>query len=138
MGMAGVPVRALALIVEDDAAIAMLLREILVTEGLEVAELDDGALAASGVRALRPDVVLLDIGLPNVHGLDILEELKRDPDTAHVPVVIVTAWWSADLSGRARAMGAQSVIAKPFELAEVRRAVELALAPEPTHSELAL
>ncbi len=134
--MAGVPVRALALIVEDDAPIARLLREILVMESLEVAEVDDGALAASAVRALRPDVVLLDIGLPNVHGLDVLDELKRDPQTAHVPVAVVTAWWSADLSGRARAMGAQSVIAKPFELAEVREAVAAALAPEsaPTHA----
>jgi two-component system phosphate regulon response regulator PhoB len=129
--MAGVPERALALIVEDEPQIARLLREILVMQGHEVAEVDDGALAASAVRALRPDVVLLDIGLPNVHGLDVLEEVKGNPDTAHVPVIVVTAWWSADLSGRARAMGAQSVIAKPFELDAVREAVGAALAGEP-------
>jgi two-component system phosphate regulon response regulator PhoB len=129
--MAGVPERALALIVEDEPQIARLLREILVMQGHEVAEVDDGALAASAVRALRPDVVLLDIGLPNVHGLDVLEEVKGNPDTAHVPVIVVTAWWSADLSGRARAMGAQSVIAKPFELEAVREAVGAALAGEP-------
>ena len=113
---------------EDDPQIARLLREILVTQNHEVAEVDDGALAASAVRALRPDVVLLDIGLPNVHGLDVLDDLKAGPDTAHIPVIVVTAWWSADLSGRARAMGASSVIAKPFDIDAVREAVMAALA----------
>ena len=140
--MAGVPISALALVVEDDPQIAQLLREILVMQGHEVAEVDDGALAASAVRALRPDVVLLDIGLPNVHGLDVLDDLKAGPDTAHIPVIVVTAWWSADLSGRARAMGAQAVIAKPFDIEAVRVAVTAALAGEPaerpaTESELA-
>ena len=126
--MAGVPERALALVIEDEPHIARLLREILESQGHAVTEIEDGALAASAVRALRPDVVLLDIGLPNVHGLDVLEDVKGDPDTAHVPVIVVTAWWSADLSGRARAMGATAVIAKPFEIEEVRRAVDAALA----------
>ena len=132
--MAGVPERASALIIEDDPQIARLLREILGMQHYDVAEVDDGALAASAVRALRPDVVLLDIGLPNVHGLDVLAELKRDPDTAHVPLVVVTAWWSAELASRARAMGAASVIAKPFELAEVREAVEAARTGEPAEA----
>ena len=124
--MAGVPDRASALIVEDDPQIALLLREILVTAGHDVAEVDDGAMAGSAIRALRPDVVLLDIGLPNVHGLEVLEQLKRDPDTAHIPVVVVTAWWSDELAARARATGAASVVAKPFDLATVRQAVEAA------------
>ena len=127
--MAGVPeTRASALIVEDDPQIARLLREILVMSGHEVAEVDDGAMAGSAVRALRPDVVLLDIGLPNVHGLDVLEELKGNHDTAHVAVIVVTAWWSAELASRARAMGAASVIAKPFDIATVRDAVTAARA----------
>ncbi len=120
----------MALVVEDDPQIARLLREILELQNHEVTEVDDGALAASTVRTLRPDVVLLDIGLPNVHGLDVLAELKADPETVHIPVIVVTAWWSADLSGRARAIGAQSVIAKPFDIQEVRQAVGAALAGE--------
>ena len=124
--MAGVPEHASALIVEDDPQIARLLREILVMSGHDVAEVDDGALAASAVRALRPDVVLLDIGLPNVHGLDVLEDLKGNHDTAHIPVIVVTAWWSDELASRARAMGASTVIAKPFDIAAVQEAVEVA------------
>ena len=129
--MAGVPERALALVVEDDPQIARLLREILAMQHYDVAEVDDGALAASAVRALHPDVVLLDIGLPNVHGLDVLDELKAGPDTARVPVIVITAWWSTDLSARARAMGAASVVAKPFDLADVLDAVEAAGTGEP-------
>lgn len=129
--MAGVPDRASALIVEDDPQVARLLREIMTMDGYEIAEVDDGALAASAVRALRPDVTLLDIGLPNVHGLGVLEELRSDPGTAGMPVVVVTAWWSDDLAARARGMGAAAVIAKPFELGSVRAAVAAALAAEP-------
>ena len=129
--MAGVPERASALIVEDDPQIARLLREILVMSGHDVAEVDDGALAASAVRALRPDVVLLDIGLPNVHGLDVLEDIKGSHETAHVPVVVVTAWWSDELAARARAMGASSVVAKPFDIAAVQAAVDAARTAEP-------
>lgn len=129
--MAGVPARASALIVEDDPQIARLLREILTMHGHDVAEVGDGALAASAVRALRPDVVLLDIGLPNVHGLEVLEELKRDPETAALPVIVVTAWWSAELASRARAMGASEVIAKPFDVAAIGASVAAARAGEP-------
>ena len=129
--MAGVPARGCALIVEDDPQISWLLREVLTPHGYDVAEVDDGALATSAVRALRPCVVLLDIGLPNVHGLEVLDELKRDPDTAHIPVVVVTAWWSSELDARARAMGAASVLAKPFELAEVEAAVAATRCGEP-------
>lgn len=128
--MAGVPERerASALVVEDDPHVARLLREVLSMDGHHVAAIEDGALAASAVRALRPEVVLLDIGLPNVHGLEILDELKRDPDTAGIPVIIVTAWWTAELARRARGMGAASVLAKPFDIAQVRRAVVAARA----------
>lgn len=129
--MAGVPRRASALIIEDDPQIARLLREILTLDGYEIAEIADGAMAAPAVRALRPDVALLDIGLPNVHGLDVLGEMRGDPATAGIPIVVVTAWWNEELDRRARGMGAASVIAKPFDIVAVRAAVAAALAGEP-------
>lgn len=132
--MAGVPERECALIVEDDPQISLLLREVLTSNGYDVAQVDDGALAAGAVRALRPAVVLLDIGLPNVHGLEVLEELKRDLDTAHVPIILVTAWWTADLASRARAMGAACMLAKPFELAQVEAAVLATRSGEPARA----
>jgi DNA-binding response OmpR family regulator len=130
--MAGVPTRVRALIVEDDPHIARLLREIVAAPGEEVAEVADGALAVAAVRALRPEVVLLDIGLPNVDGLEVLDELKGDPDTAHVPVIVVTAWWSTELERRARTLGAAAVMAKPFDIARVRAAVAAVASGSPT------
>ena len=124
--MAGVPKRVRVLIVEDDAHIARLLREIVAEPGEEVAEVADGALAVAAARALQPEVVLLDVGLPNVGGLELLDELKGDPDTAHVPVIVITAWWTTELEQRARTLGAAGVLAKPFDIPAVQAAVAAA------------
>ncbi len=126
--MAGVPT---ALVVEDDPQISRLLREILRMEGYEVSEVEDGALAASAVRALMPDVVLLDIGLPGVHGFDVLDDIKNDVDVSHIPVVVVSAWYTPDLDGRARALGAAAVVGKPFDNARIVSAVAAVRAGEP-------
>jgi two-component system, cell cycle response regulator DivK len=130
--MAGVPSeRVRALVIEDDPHVAQLLREILTGHGHDVAQVEDGALAASAVRALRPDVVVLDLGLPAVHGFDVLDDIKGDPDVAHIPVVVVTAWYTPNLEGRARAIGAAAVIGKPFDVRRITESVDAALAGEP-------
>lgn len=132
--MAGAPERPTALIVEDDEQIALLLRRILDVDGFEVAEVADGTLAVPAVRALRPDVLLLDIGLPGIHGLDVLAEIKSDPDIAHVPVVVVTAWWTTELQARALALGAAAAVAKPFDIARIRAAVGVARGGNPART----
>jgi DNA-binding response OmpR family regulator len=102
------------LVVDDDPDIRLLFRLELSAEGHRVGEAADGAEALAAIAAEVPDLVLLDIMMPNVDGWQVLREL--DPETGP-PVVVVTALASAD--GRhveeLLELGALDVIAKPFE-----------------------
>ncbi|HEU4438680.1 MAG TPA: sigma-54 dependent transcriptional regulator [Methylomirabilota bacterium] len=114
------------LVVDDETAIRSLLGAILQNKGYEVATAEDGAAALQQVARERPDVILLDLSMPRLSGLEALPEIKRlDPD---VPVIICTA--HADLATAVQAMklGAYDYLTKPFDVEllalTVSRAVE--------------
>ncbi len=105
------------LLVEDDERISEPLVRVLVSEGFAVTHVDNGKDALGAVERERPDLVLLDLTLPDIDGLDVCRKLRADiPD---LPIVMLTA--------RAEEMdvivglsaGADDYIAKPFRLAEL-------------------
>jgi two-component system repressor protein LuxO len=102
------------LVVEDDPFISDLLIDVLSAAGYEVKTTDSAFGAAALVRELRPSAVLLDIGLPFRPGTDLLEELKSDARTVHVPVVVVSGLIES-LSEERRALAA-AVLAKPIDI----------------------
>ena len=105
------------LVVEDDERIATVWTQALADEGYEV-RTQDSALGMAGLlRAWRPDVLLLDLGLPYRSGASLLAELKADPATTAIPVVIVSAAPDA-LPPEYRGLAA-AVLAKPFDLERV-------------------
>ena len=79
------------LIVEDHPTMREAMRMVLEHEGFEIREAADGAAALAMVREQPPDLVFLDLNIPGTSGADVLKELKGDPDTAGVRVIIVTA-----------------------------------------------
>jgi two-component system nitrogen regulation response regulator GlnG len=114
------------LVVDDEAEIRSLLGAILQSKGYEALTAEDGTAAVQQVQRERPDVILLDLSMPRMSGLDALPEIKRlDPE---VPVIICTA--HADLATAVRAMklGAYDYLTKPFDVEllalTVSRAVE--------------
>ena len=112
-----------ALIVEDEPALQDVLQQVLADDAPAPAVTAvDSALAAGRLaRRLRPDVVLLDLGLPYRSGLALLKELKADPGTAQIPVVIVSGL-AGQLPAEVRAL-ADAVIGKPFHIEELRDTV---------------
>ena len=105
------------LVVEDDERVANVWTQALADEGYEV-RTQDSALGMVGLlRAWRPDVLLLDLGLPYRSGASLLAELKADPATAAIPVVVVSAAPDA-LPSEYRGLAA-AVLAKPFDLERV-------------------
>lgn len=113
--------RVTVLVVEDDLA----LREFLCTalaDEFEVAGAVSGEEAVELARKLRPDVVLLDVMLPGLSGLDVVRVIRSDPGLKDTPVLVMTAFSEIDAND-AEAAGASRFLAKPFDLHELTAAV---------------
>lgn len=111
------------LIVEDEDNIALALEHLLGREGYQLSRVADGALALDAVRELRPDLILLDVMLPNMSGYEICQQLRQDDDLAEVRILIMTARGTEIERRKGLAMGGDGFITKPFELSELRREV---------------
>jgi two-component system, OmpR family, phosphate regulon response regulator PhoB len=120
------------LIVEDHPTMREAMRAVLEAEGFSIAEAADGQRALEMVRADPPDLVFLDMNIPGPSGAEVLAEVRSDPSTAGVRVIVVTADGE---EGRERAlsMGADEYFTKPFSPITLLRTVERVLseAPEP-------
>jgi DNA-binding NarL/FixJ family response regulator len=105
------PVPIPILIVDDNARFRLRARQQLEADGYAVvAEAEDGASALEAARRHRPDVVLLDIGLPDMSGLDVAERLARTPDP---PAVVLTSTHdAADFGERMESCGARGFVPK--------------------------
>ena len=107
------------LVVDDDPEIVTFLSTLLELEGIESSVATSAAAALEQLQQGPPDLVLLDIAMPDRDGIDLCKELKSDPRTAEVPVFVVSARPGKDVVERALAAGAEEFIRKPFENAEV-------------------
>jgi len=125
--------RSRVLVADDDAATRALIDMALQEAGYDCVLAADGQAALQMARAARPDLVVLDIGMPLMSGDDVHRELRRDPRTRYIPVVFVTAKrTTGEMAARLR-NGADDYIAKPFDVDELvariasalRRAAEL-------------
>jgi two-component system, NtrC family, response regulator AtoC len=113
------------LLVDDDALIRSSLKSALADEGYTIDEAQSGKQALASVIELKPDLILMDVHLPDMSGLDVLERLKA----AHknLPVVFITAFGSSSTAIRGMQLGAFDYITKPFELDELFAVIEKAL-----------
>lgn len=121
------------LIAEDEPYIVESLGFVLGQAGLSVTAESDGSVVLRRVRELTPDVVILDLMLPNKNGFEILKELKNDPDLAAIPVLVLTAKGQNQDRTTAEQLGADAFITKPFSNREVLKCVQKLLSgtPEP-------
>ena len=114
------------LIVDDDRDISSLLSTLMDKEGLTNVMAHDGETALQMVLAARPDMLLLDVKMPGIDGMEVLKRVKEtDP---HLPVVLITAYAEISASVAAMRAGAFDYLAKPFDHSEVIRMVRAALA----------
>jgi|GEM_PF-3874221 len=124
------------LVVDDAEALRGLLAVALGTAGFHPVAAHDGRTAIEVAARTPPDVVLLDLGLPDIHGLDVLAQLKADPRTATAPVVVVTASGDADMAEEALRRGAHDLVVKPFRMPELIARVEAAVRVKREHDQL--
>ncbi len=107
------------LIIDDDRSVRSLLRSILQKKGFKTRECADGTSGLEETVGYRPDIVLLDLLLPDMHGLEVLDKLQKAPVTRAIPVIVLTG--STDQENRLSALrsGAVDYIEKPFVAEEV-------------------
>jgi DNA-binding response OmpR family regulator len=103
------------LIVDDEDAIRLVCRLNLQTAGFETLEAADGRTALTLARTERPDLVLLDVMLPEVDGWAVAEQLTADPDTRKIPILFLTARSERTDMSHGHELGATGYITKPFD-----------------------
>lgn len=114
------------IIADDESIIRMDLREMLSNLGyLVVGEVGDGRSAVNLARELRPDLVIMDIKMPDMDGIDAAKILTEEKIA---PVLLLTAYSQQDLVGRAREAGVVGYLVKPFRESDLSPAIEVALA----------
>ena len=109
------PVR--VLVVEDDQEIAQVLQRSLRMEGYDVKVTDDGARALDETQAFLPDLIVLDLGLPGMDGIEVARRLRRDEDDT--PILMLTARDALDSRVQGLDVGADDYLVKPFERQEL-------------------
>jgi len=109
------------LVVEDDDSIAAALHFIVLREGMRCDRIASGCGALAMIRDTRPDVVLLDVMLPEVSGYEICQDVRRDASLGTVKILMMTARGSASERQKALAQGADGFVTKPFDLTGLRR-----------------
>ena len=115
------------LIIEDEADAADLFAEMMRVSGFRVLKTSASAPAITLMTEEKPDIVLLDIMMPDISGLDILRQMRADPELTNIPVVVVSAKsMPADIKNGMEA-GASTYLTKPVGFRELKEAVEHAL-----------
>lgn len=111
------PVMPHVILIEDDALVRKLLERRLQAAGLTVTALRDGRGSAEIIAAIPADLVLVDLGLPHVDGLSILERLRAQG--IDIPILVLTAYELPHLSATVRGMGANGLVQKPYDLEDL-------------------
>jgi two-component system cell cycle response regulator DivK len=132
------------LVVEDNELNLKLFCDLLRAHGYEAEPVRDGREAVERARAFAPDLVVMDIQMPHISGLDLIEQYKADPGLRPIPIMAVTAYAAKGDEERIRDAGAEGYVSKPISVmrfveavaallaaAEERRAVEPEPEPEP-------
>jgi DNA-binding response OmpR family regulator len=106
------------LVVEDDPSVRGLLHTLLTAEGYDVSTASDGLAGLVKAAQTLPDLILLDLMMPDLGGVRVLEELREDPELDETPVVVVTGQVDA-VPGMRRVLGDENVFVKPFAVNEL-------------------
>jgi two-component system, cell cycle response regulator DivK len=112
------------LIVEDNALNIKLFCDLLAAHGHQPEAVTDSRLALDAARDFAPDLVITDIQLPHVSGLELIRMLRADPELGEVPIMAVTAYAAQGDEERIRAAGAQSYVSKPISVMKFAATVE--------------
>jgi two-component system cell cycle response regulator DivK len=116
------------LVVEDNDLNRKLFCDVLKSQGFDVEPVADGHEALERARSFAPDLIIMDIQLPNISGLDLIEAAKEDVTLRGIPVLAVTAYAGKGDEERIRQAGAEGYLAKPVSIGPFMAAVRALIA----------
>ncbi|WP_336987471.1 response regulator [Altererythrobacter aquiaggeris] len=122
------------LVVEDNDLNRKLFTDVLRANGMEVEPVGDGNAVITAARSFAPDLVIMDIQLPEISGLDLILAIKSDASLRSIPILAVTAYAGKGDEDRIRDAGAEGYLAKPVSIGPFMQAVK-ALLPAPVPEE---
>jgi two-component system, chemotaxis family, chemotaxis protein CheY len=117
------------LIVEDSPSMRKLVRDALESGGYEVWESSDGREGLQVLPEVRPDLIITDVNMPELDGINMVREIRAQPEHRLTPVVILTTESSDDMKQAGRAAGATAWIVKPFVPHQLLKLVQRVLRP---------
>ena len=124
------------MVVEDNELNLRLLNDLLEYHGYSLLLSREGAAALDITRQHRPDLILMDIQLPDISGTEAARRLKADEQTREIPIIAVTAFALGSDRARVLASGCDDYISKPFNITELLKLVERYIGPaSPTNTE---
>jgi len=112
------------LVVEDEESLLKLESILLAAKGYQVTGVVDGTAALEEIAASKPDLVILDVMIPELDGFEVCRRIKASPETSHIPVVMLTAKKNQQDVEHGERMGADAYLTKPFKAAVIMEAVE--------------
>lgn len=121
------------MIIEDEPDAAELFSEMMRISGYQVVKFLNSAPAMRAIFREKPDVVLLDIMMPDASGLDVLRYIRREPALAELPVIVVSAKSLPSDVKTGIDAGASTYLTKPVSFLDLKRAVERVLQGDSTH-----
>lgn len=121
-------VRTRVLVIEDSASVRRLIEVCLRVLDVDVVSAEDGVKGLAEAQANRPDIVVLDIGLPGMDGWEVLRRLRADITTQTIKVLVLTAHAQPEVAAQADEVGADDFMTKPFRPQELRERLESLLA----------
>jgi DNA-binding response OmpR family regulator len=117
------------LLIDDDMQIRELLRRCVERWGYEFASAQDGKEGIDKVKEFQPNLILLDIMMPEMDGFSVQDHLKNDPETANIPIIFTTAKNTIEDTITAMSQGAVGYVEKPFDMDRLLRKIKALLDP---------
>jgi DNA-binding response OmpR family regulator len=112
------------LVVDDDRFISRLLTQTFEFEGFSVSSANNGKDAIKQAETFLPDLIILDVMMPEMDGWDVCKELKSRPDTSSIPIIMLTAKSQGKDFEKGKSLGVAHYVAKPFNYAELLEKVK--------------
>jgi two-component system cell cycle response regulator DivK len=118
------------LVIEDTADNRQILNDLLTAAGYAMLEAEDGESGVALAAEARPDLILMDVQLPNIDGYEATRRIRMNPDTRHIPIIAVTSYALSGEEAKAADAGCDGYVAKPFSPRAVLAMVRGLLAKE--------